>query len=189
MMYRPVGKRIVDLVLASVATLLLLPIMVVVIALIKSTDPGPVFFVQSRVGKDGRQFRLYKFRSMPVDTGDLPSSEVGEIPISWVGRLVRRTNFDELPQLFNVLAGDMSLVGPRPPLPSQERLIEMRRQNGALECKPGMTGLAQINSFDGMSETEKAAFDGCYARNITLPGDLSIIVRTFAYLAKKPPVY
>jgi len=188
-MYRHIGKRILDLVLASVATLLLLPIMLAICILIKSTDPGPVFFVQSRVGKDGRKFRLYKFRSMPVDTGDLPSREVGEIPMSWVGRLVRRTNFDELPQLLNVLAGDMSLVGPRPPLQSQERLIEMRRQNGAIRCKPGLTGLAQVNSFDGMSETQKAAFDGSYARGITLAGDLSIIVRTFAYLAKRPPVY
>ncbi|MEX0916191.1 MAG: sugar transferase, partial [Wenzhouxiangellaceae bacterium] len=94
MMYRHIGKRILDLVLASAATLLLLPPMVVIIALIKATDPGPVFFIQSRVGRDGRQFRLYKFRSMPVDTGDLPSSEVGEIPMSWVGRFVRRTNFD-----------------------------------------------------------------------------------------------
>lgn len=188
-MYRHPGKRILDLVLASVATLLLLPIMIVIIALIKSTDPGPAFFIQGRVGRDGRQFRLYKFRSMPVGTGDLPSGEVGEIPMSWVGRLIRRTNFDELPQLFNVLAGNMSLVGPRPPLPSQERLIQMRRQNGALRCKPGLTGLAQVNSFDGMSETEKAAFDGRYARRITLLGDLSIIVRTFAYLAKRPPVY
>lgn len=189
MMYRRIGKRILDLGLASVATLLLLPVMLVIIALIKSTDPGPVFFVQRRVGTGGRQFRLYKFRSMPVDIGDLPSSEVGDIPMSRVGRLVRRTNLDELPQLFNVLAGDMSLVGPRPPLPAQERLIEMRRRNGALRCRPGLTGLAQVNSFDGMSESEKSAFDGKYARSITLLGDLSIIFRTFAYLAKRPPVY
>ncbi len=188
-MYRRSGKRILDLVLAFVATLLLLPIMLVVVVLIKFTDPGPVFFIQRRVGTDGRHFCMYKFRSMPVGTDDLPSGLVGEVPMSRIGRVIRRTNFDELPQLFNVLAGDMSLVGPRPPIPVQEGLIAKRRQNGALRCKPGMTGLAQVNSFDGMSETDKAEFDGKYARNITLLGDLSIIARTFAYLAKKPPIY
>lgn len=188
-MYRDIGKRILDLVLALAAILLLLPVALVIIVLIKTTDPGPVFFTQHRVGKDGRPFRLYKFRSMPVDTGDLPSSQVGEVPMSWIGRLIRRTSFDELPQLLNVLAGDMSLVGPRPPIPSQQSLIAIRQNNGASRCKPGMTGLAQVNSFDGMSDEDKARFDGEYARNITLRGDLFIIARTFAYLAKRPPVY
>lgn len=188
-MYRDIGKRILDLVLALVAILLLLPIGLTIIVLIKTTDPGPVLLTQRRVGKDGRKFRVYKFRSMPVDTDDLPSSQIGEVPMSWFGRLIRRTSFDELPQLFNVLAGDMSLVGPRPPIPSQQSLIEMRRKNGALRCKPGMTGLAQVNSFEGMSDEDKARFDSEYARNITLTGDLSIIARTFAYLARRPPVY
>jgi O-antigen biosynthesis protein WbqP len=126
---------------------------------------------------------------MPADTGDVPSDKLGELEISSFGKFIRRTNLDELPQLFNILKGDMSLVGPRPSLPSQHELFALRRRNGALVCRPGLTGLAQVNSFDGMSVEQKACFDGRYAERITLLGDISIVLRTFSYLRKPPPVY
>ena len=109
--------------------------------------------------------------------------------VTRVGRLIRRTNVDELPQLVNILRGDMSIVGPRPPITSQSDLIELRRANGALNCRPGLTGWAQINAFDGMSVVRKAELDGDYAARISLRRDIVIILRTFGYLLKPPPKY
>lgn len=187
--YQRIGKRLLDLFIVVSATLILLPFMLLLAILIKIFDPGPIIFKQKRVGRGGEVFDFYKFRSMPVNTGDLPSDKVGQLNLTWIGKLIRRTNLDELPQLFNVLKGDMSIVGPRPPIPSQTELTELRRDNGALECRPGLTGLAQVSSFDGMSVPEKAAFDGQYANKVTFWGDMSIILRTFVYLLKPPPVY
>ncbi|RUO18668.1 sugar transferase [Aliidiomarina haloalkalitolerans] len=187
--YEQVGKRLVDFLIVISATILLLPFMVLIAVLIKIFDPGPVIFKQKRVGRYGETFDFYKFRSMPINTGDLPSDKVGQVKLTWVGKFIRRTNLDELPQLFNVLKGDMSIVGPRPPIPAQAELTELRQKNGALNCRPGLTGLAQVSSFDGMSVPEKAAFDGKYAKNVTLLSDIKIILRTFVYLLKPPPVY
>ena len=117
-MYRRWGKRFVDLLLATCAFIALLPLLALIAILIKSFDPGPIIFRQQRVGRAGAPFTFFKFRSMPVNTGDLPSHQVGQIKLSWVGQLIRRTNIDELPQLFNILRGDMSVVGPRPPIGS-----------------------------------------------------------------------
>ena len=188
-MYRRGLKRAFDIVLAALACLLLaLPMLLVALA-IKLGDPGPVIFRQKRVGADGRLFDFYKLRSMPVDTGDIPSDLLGQVQLTRVGRLIRRTSVDELPQLWNVLRGDMSLVGPRPPLPAQAELTALRRENGALACRPGLTGWAQVNSFDGMSVAEKAALDGEYARRMSLAMDLAILARTVLYLLRPPPKY
>ena len=188
-MYRNWGKRLLDILIAASAFVALLPLMGLIVGLIKICDPGPVIFRQQRTGRLGKPFTFFKFRSMPVNTGDMPSDEVGQIKLSWVGRLIRRTNLDELPQLFNILRGDMSIVGPRPPIPSQAELLEARASNGGDACRPGLTGLAQISSFDGMSVQQKAKFDGAYAANITLGNDVLIILKTFGYLLKPPPVY
>lgn len=188
-MYARGAKRLVDLVGAAAAMVLLSPIFAVIALCIRIWDPGPIIFCQKRVGAEGRIFEFYKFRSMPVNTGDIPSDQIGELRLSWIGRLIRRTNLDELPQLWNVLKGDMSLVGPRPPIPSQSELIEARRRNGALACRPGLTGWAQVNSFDGMSVAQKAFYDGEYARQVTLAKDAAIVLRTFGYLLKPPPKY
>jgi O-antigen biosynthesis protein WbqP len=188
-MYRGGLKRVIDVVAASAALLLLSPLMLILALAIRIWDPGPVIFRQRRVGAGGRLFDFYKFRSMPVNTGDIASDKLGEVRLSWIGRFIRRTNLDELPQLWNVVKGDMSLVGPRPPIPSQEELVELRRRNGALACRPGLTGLAQVNSFDGMSVAQKASFDGRYARSVSAARDAGIVVRTFGYLLKPPPKY
>ncbi|PWW06853.1 MULTISPECIES: sugar transferase [Pseudidiomarina] len=187
--YQRFGKHLFDLFIVVFATLVLSPFMLLIALMIKVFDPGPIIFKQKRVGRGGSVFDFYKFRSMPVNTGDLPSDKVGQVQLTWIGKFIRRTNLDELPQLFNVLKGDMSIVGPRPPIPSQTELTELRRDNGALHCRPGLTGLAQVSSFDGMSVPEKAAFDGKYADSVSFWGDASIILRTFVYLLKPPPVY
>jgi O-antigen biosynthesis protein WbqP len=189
MIYRVFFKRDLDIFFSLAAMLLLSPLLLIVALLIKVFDPGPVIFRQKRVGINGEPFVFYKFRSMPVNTVDIPSDKIGALKIRRVGRFIRRTSIDELPQLFNILRGDMSIVGPRPPIASQIELIGLRRSNGALLCRPGLTGLAQIRSFDGMTVLQKAEIDGVYARSITLLGDIKIILGTFTYLVKPPPVY
>lgn len=188
-MYKLFGKRLLDIFIVLVAVICLSPLMIVVALLIKIVDPGPIIFKQRRVGKNGESFSFFKFRSMPVNTGDLASDEVGHIKITWVGKMIRRTNIDELPQLLNIIKGDMSIVGPRPPIPSQEELLQLRKENYSLLVRPGLTGLAQVNSFDGMTVAQKAKFDGEYVKNITFLNDVKIILNTVLYLFKPPPVY
>lgn len=169
--------------------MLLSPLLLTLAFLIKTFDSGPVIFRQIRIGKNGEPFVFFKFRSMPVNTVEAPSNKIGSVHLSSLGRFIRRTSFDELPQLLNILRGDMSIVGPRPPILSQTELIEKRRNNGSLYCLPGLTGLSQIRSFDGMTVSQKAEFDGEYACSITFFGDLKIIIGTLSYLLKPPPVY
>lgn len=188
-MYRQLFKRILDVVAAGSGLIFLSPIMLVTAIAVKLEDGGPALFSQQRVGMNGHTFRVYKFRSMPVNTGDVPSAMAHNLEVTRVGQVIRRTNIDELPQLVNILLGDMSVVGPRPALPRQVELNEMRRENGALSCRPGLTGLAQVNSYDGMPETEKAAWDGKYAASVSFGRDVAIILRTVLYLAKRPPAY
>ena len=187
--YARAGKRLADTVFAITCLVLLLPLMIFIAIGIKLFDPGSIFFRQERVGRHGRLFKFYKFRSMPVGTKNLPSDQVGSLRLTWIGKLLRRTNLDELPQLYNILLGDMSLVGPRPPIPNQFELLELRRANGSIACRPGLTGLAQIRAYDHMPVSEKADLDSQYAARITLGGDLRIILSTFIYLLRPPPLY
>lgn len=188
-LYERVGKRTLDVVLSAVGIIVLSPVLVIIAAAIAITDPGPVIFRQRRVGRDGSDFVLLKFRSMRVGTGDVPSAAARHLPITPLGRILRRTNLDEMPQMFNILRGDMSVVGPRPALPVQSDLVELRRANGAIRARPGLTGLAQVSSFDGMPVSAKADFDGKYVSHITFAGDLAIMARTVTYLLQPPPVY
>lgn len=188
-MYVLFGKRAFDIVASLVALLCLSPIMLLIAAAIRRGDRGLALFRQKRVGRGGHPFILLKFRSMPVCTADIPSDKAKTLVATPIGRLIRRTNLDELPQLINILRGEMSVVGPRPALPSQSELIEARFLNGAVACRPGLTGLAQINAYDGMTPTKKACWDGRYAACITFVNDMRIIISTFRYLLKPPPVY
>ena len=188
-LYTRAGKRALDLVASSAALVVLLPLLAITALLVRAYDGGPAVFRQVRSGRHGRAFVLLKFRSMPVDSAVLPSDQAQGLRLTPIGGFIRRTNIDELPQLLNVLVGDMSLVGPRPALPAQTHLLALRARNGAIHCKPGLTGLAQVCSFDGMSTEAKAAFDGEYASNVSLVLDLSIVLRTFLYLLRRPPVY
>lgn len=188
-MYRNFFKRAFDVFLSAISLFFLSPLMLLVAILIKLEDGGSILFKQKRVGINGQSFDFLKFRSMPITAANVPKTEAVKIPITRIGKIIRRTNIDELPQLFNILRGEMSIVGPRPAIPAQTELCLMRKENGALNCLPGLTGLAQVNAYDGMPETEKAKFDGEYQTNLSFLNDLKIILRTFAYLTRKPPVY
>jgi O-antigen biosynthesis protein WbqP len=188
-MYKAFGKRLFDVVWAVCSIILLSPFLLMVSLAILLFDPGPVLFSHQRIGRNSVPFRFYKFRSMPVDTPKVPSDRLGDVRLTIIGRFIRRTNIDELPQLFNILKGDMSVVGPRPPLLDQVELVDLRCQNGSLALRPGLTGLAQIRSFNGMSVRQKAAFDAAYAQSVSLAFDLAIIFQTVFYLFRSPPVY
>jgi len=182
-------KRICDVALAIAATIVLAPVMAIAAVAILLDDGSPAIFKQRRVGLDGREFTVFKFRSMAIDTGDVAKARAQAARVTRVGRIIRRLNVDELPQLWNIVRGDMSIVGPRPPLSSQTVLIDLRQRNGAFSCRPGLTGLAQVNAYDGMTEKTKAMYDGQYAAHISVGLDLGIIMRTIGYLFRTPPVY
>jgi O-antigen biosynthesis protein WbqP len=188
-MYRKFFKRFLDIVLSLGGLILLSPLMLIIATAIYVDDRGRIIFRQKRIGASGRVFQVLKFRSMPENTGDVESAMAHQLPITRVGRFIRRTNLDELPQLINILSGDMSIVGPRPPIPSQLGLCRLRESNGSIDCLPGLTGLAQINGYDHMPDEEKAQFDGEYAETMSLSVDLKIVLRTFGYLKKRPPIY
>lgn len=182
-------KRIFDFILASCLLVCLVPFFLIIAALIRIQDGGPAIFRQIRIGKSGKTFMFYKFRSMPLSTPNVESNNTEKLQITPFGKFIRRTNLDELPQFYNVLKGDMSFIGPRPPIPQQLYLIELRNKNGAINLNPGLTGWAQVNSFDGMSVEQKAKFDGEYALKISFLLDFVILLKTARYFLKKPPTY
>ena len=141
-------------------------------------SPGPVIFAQTRVGRFGKSFTCYKFRTMVVATKQAATHEIGQDSITNVGRFLRRTKIDELPQIINILRNEMSLIGPRPCLESQTALIEARRVRGVLSLKPGISGLAQVQGVD-MSDPEKlATLDAEYLARQSILLDLKIILAT-----------
>jgi O-antigen biosynthesis protein WbqP len=188
-MYERFGKRLVDLLLSGVAAIVLLPVLLVTGLAIRMDDGRPVIYRQLRIGRDARPFTIFKFRSMPLETEIAPSAGMGTARVTRVGRLIRRLNVDELPQIFNILRGDMAVVGPRPALESQTTLIAERSSGRAMRLRPGLTGLAQVNAYDGMPEEVKSKLDNEYAESVSLVQDLKIIAATVAYLFKTPPTY
>jgi O-antigen biosynthesis protein WbqP len=182
-------KRICDIVAAALALAALSPLLLLVAALIRVLDGSPVLFRQRRVGRGSELFTILKFRSMAVGCGDVPSTHAARMKVTAIGKILRRTNVDELPQFLNVIQGHMSLVGPRPSLTSQQDLCRLRAANGAERCRPGLTGLAQIHAYDGMPESEKANWDGEYWRTLSFLRDVKILLGTFGYLLRRPPVY
>jgi O-antigen biosynthesis protein WbqP len=174
----PIMKRVFDILGSAFLLLVGWPLLLLLLLWIRLETPGPAIFVQRRIGQGGRLFTCYKLRTMFAQTPDLPTHLVDESALTPLGHRLRRFKLDELPQLYNVLVGDMSLVGPRPSLPSQTELIEARRRLGALEVKPGITGLAQVMGID-MSEPQRlAAVDAQYARNQSFLGDMRLMVAT-----------
>ena len=182
-------KWLFDSVLALCLIVALMPIYIIIAMIIFLQDGGTPIFKQNRVGKNGKRFMFYKFRSMPLKMPNVESHERDKIKITPFGKFIRRFNLDELPQFFNVLKGDMSFIGPRPSIPSQENLIALRRENKSLFLKPGLTGWAQVNSYDNMPEEVKAKFDSEYAERISLKMDILILFKTVVYFTKKPPTY
>lgn len=181
-MYQQVVKRVLDTVLALFLLLLTSPIFAVAALLIKLSEPdAPVIFQQPRAGKLCRSFTLYKFRTMRVSApADAPTwaLEDADSHISPLGKFLRATSIDELPQLVNILKGDMSFVGPRPVIFQESELIEKRHQCGVYSVLPGLTGYAQINGRDDISLEEKVRLDKVYAENISFLTDASILLQT-----------
>jgi O-antigen biosynthesis protein WbqP len=173
-------KRITDLLIAVVATVLLLPVGIVVGVAVRLTSPGPVLYWSDRIGRNERIFRMPKFRTMKVGTPALASHLMRDplAAMTPIGGFLRRTSLDEIPQLWSVLAGDMSLVGPRPALFNQDDLLTLRRQSGVHVLKPGITGWAQINGRDELLIPEKVALDREYLDRQSLAFDLRILLRT-----------
>jgi len=179
-MYSKIIKRALDLILSSIGLLALSPFLLIIAVAIKLDDPGPVIFKQKRVGINKSYFNLYKFRSMKIDTPDVPTHllENPENYILRVGRFLRKSSLDELPQLVNIIKGDMSIVGPRPALWNQYDLIAERDRYGANDVRPGLTGWAQINGRDELAIPVKAKFDGEYVQNISFMFDIKCCLKT-----------
>lgn len=175
-------KSFLDYLFAALMTIAISPILLVVAILIKVTSPGPVFFKQRRIGKDKKEFEIYKFRTMRTDTPkDMPTHLFtnAESFITPIGKFLRKSSLDELPQLFNILRGEMSFIGPRPALWNQFDLIEAREEVKANSLKPGITGWAQVNGRDEIPIDQKASLDGYYIDNVSFGLDLKILVLTF----------
>ena len=175
-------KRAFDVFCSFLAIILLaLPMLIVAIA-IKCDSKGPVFFKQNRIGKNKKIFKILKFRSMYTNTDpNAPTHQLGNATshITKVGKFIRKTSIDELPQLFNIFAGQMSFVGPRPALWNQDDLVAERDKYHANEIKPGLTGLAQISGRDELEIPVKAKFDGEYVQKRGFFYDVGLLFKTF----------
>lgn len=179
--YNDYIKRFCDLVLSLIGIIILSPIFLIVAVAIKIDSRGPVLFKQDRIGKDGKVFKIYKFRSMRIDTPkDTPTHMLknAEAYITNLGSFMRKSSIDELPQLINILKGDMSFIGPRPALWNQENLIKEREKYGANDIRPGLTGLAQISGRDELEIPEKAKLDGEYVKKVSFLFDIKIFFKT-----------
>lgn len=175
-------KRGIDFILSLLGLIVLSPVFLVLIIAIKVDSPGPVLFRQKRVGIHKTHFSILKFRTMRIDTPkDMPTHllQNPEQYITRVGRFLRKTSLDELPQIINILKGDMAVVGPRPALWNQYDLIEERDKYGANSIRPGLTGWAQINGRDELEIPVKARFDGEYVEKMGLKMDLRCFFGTF----------
>ena len=184
-MYQRYCKRLLDFVLSLAACIVLAPVMLAIAVWIKMDSPGPVFFRQRRVGAHKTHFNILKFRTMRGDTPhDVPTHLLknADSYITKSGAFLRKTSLDELPQIYNILVGEMAIIGPRPALYNQYDLIEARDKVHANDVRPGLTGLAQVNGRDELPIDVKARYDGEYAANITFLGDLKIFFGTFGYV-------
>ena len=173
-MYQSFFKRLLDIILSVLGIILLSWLFILLIIAIKLDSPGPIFFKQKRVGKGKTHFSILKFRSMRTDTPhDMPTHMLQNPDqyITPMGKFMRKTSLDELPQLFNILAGHMSLIGPRPALWNQYDLLEERDRYGANDVRPGLTGWAQINGRDELDISTKARLDGEYVRKLSFAFD------------------
>src|SRR5215207_4016585 len=171
-------KRVLDVVVCAISLLVVWPLLLLVVVAIWIQSPGGAIFAQVRVGKHGHPFTCYKLRTMYLGTASLPTHQVRASAVTALGEYLRRFKIDELPQLWNVLIGDMSLVGPRPCLPSQTELIVARRQLGVFELRPGITGLAQVKGIDMSDPARLAEIDAQYVRTQSMTGDLKLIWAT-----------
>ena len=185
-------KRALDVLISAVGMVALLPAMLLIAAAVRLTSPGPVLFTQKRVGIARTHFIIYKFRTMRIDTPHDLATHMLQSPgryITPVGRFLRVTSLDELPQLYNVLRGDMSLIGPRPALYNQYDLIEAREAAGVNAVRPGLTGWAQINGRDELSIPDKVRFDAQYVQALSFRMDVKCFFGSFAHVLRRDGVW
>ena len=181
-MYKKSFKKLFDFTFSLIAFILLSPLFLVICVAIKIDSKGPVFFKQRRIGKDKKEFLILKFRSMKTDAPKDQPTHLLKDPdahITRVGKFLRRTSLDEIPQLLNIIVGQMSIVGPRPALYNQYDLIAKRDEVGANVIHPGLTGWAQVNGRDELPIDVKVKFDAEYVRQMSFSFDLQCILRTF----------
>lgn len=183
-------KRIFDFLMSLIGIILLSPIILSVALSVKLTSKGPILFKQRRIGKDNVEFSIYKFRTMRIDTPNVPTHLLENLEqwITPVGKFLRKISLDELPQLFNILSGKMSIVGPRPALYSQYDLKEMRTKEGIHKLVPGLTGWAQINGRDEIPLSLKVKLDKEYLERKSFWFDLKIIFLTAVSVIKRDGV-
>ena len=180
-------KRLMDIILSLSSIILLIPLFIIIGILIKRDSKGPVIFKQERYGKNKEPFYIYKFRTMRLDAPNNVSTEElkdSKNYITKIGGFLRRTSLDELPQLFNILLGQMTVVGPRPVVLKEKNLIALRDIYGANNIKPGITGWAQINGRDLLSVEEKAKLDGSSVENMGFKMDIKCFFKTIQYVLK-----
>lgn len=179
-------KRIFDFIMSLIGIIVLSPLILIVAILVKVTSEGPVLFKQRRIGKDNVEFNIYKFRTMRIDTPNVAThllSDTGKF-YTPIGKTLRKVSLDELPQLFNILKGEMSIVGPRPALYNQYDLKEARTEKGIHKLLPGLSGWAQVNGRDTITLEDKVRFDNEYLENQSFIFDLKIILLTLYKVLK-----
>lgn len=189
-MYKPI-KRVIDYLMLILLSPIWVVVMLIVALLVKLTSKGPVLFKQKRVGKGCAFFTIYKFRTMRVDAPtDVPTHllENPDAYITPIGSFLRITSLDELPQLFNIIKGDITMVGPRPALWNQDDLVAERQKYGANDILPGLTGWAQVNGRDTLTIEDKARYDGYYAQHMGLWLDMKIILLTVVTVLQRSGV-
>ncbi|MFW8616789.1 sugar transferase [Enterococcus innesii] len=190
-MYKDGMKRIIDFLLSLIGVIVLSPVLLLLCLAIKIDSQGPIIFKQKRVGKNKTHFNIYKFRTMKIDTPkEMPTHLLSDpdFYITKVGKFLRKTSLDELPQLFNIIKGDMAVIGPRPALWNQYDLIEERDKYGANDIRPGLTGLAQISGRDELEIKQKALLDGRYTEKISPSMDLKCFLGTIVSVFKSEGV-
>ena len=184
-------KRAIDILLSLIGIIIIGWLILLITIIIKCTSKGPAFFRQRRIGIHKKEFYILKFRTMRIDTPkDMPTHLLANPKsyITSIGRFLRTTSLDEIPQIFNILRGQMSVIGPRPALWNQYDLIEERDKYGANDLRPGLTGLAQISGRDELPIEVKAKLDGEYTKKISFLFDMKIFFQTFASVWKRDGV-
>jgi len=190
-MYKKFGKRCIDIIVSVFGIVLLSPVLLLLVIAIKLDSPGPVLFKQKRVGINRKHFNILKFRTMRIDTPHDTPTHLMENPDQWitkVGGFLRKTSLDELPQIFNILVGQMSIIGPRPALWNQYDLLDERDKYGANAVIPGLTGWAQINGRDELPIDVKAKLDGEYVQKMSFAFDVKCFFGTITSVLKSEGV-
>lgn len=188
--YYLLTKRTFDYLGALILLILSSPIMLFISVTIKMTSKGPILFKQERIGKDSKVFIIYKFRTMVVGCPNVPTDEMKDADKyrTKIGSIIRKLSLDELPQLFNILKGEMSFIGPRPMIKDHGYLIKERKKKGIDKLYPGISGWAQVNGRDGIKDKDKLKFDEKYLENFSMAMDIKVFIKTIFKVLKKEDI-